>query len=131
MNHQDTSYSAHRPRIHHLNMRLLTLVSTLAAVVPSVRFAHASPLQVRQDANPTSCGPIISAIASYGDPTPFCSSWLGITTDYGRTVTEYTTRTIELNRTVTSITGTNVITAPSVASLVNITASTSVVTQIV
>lgn len=112
-------------------MRLLTLVSTLAAAGPSILLIHASPLQIRQTTIPTSCGPIISAIASYGDPIPFCSTFLGITTDYSRTETAYTTTTILLDRTVTSITGTNVITAPSVASLVNVTASPSVVTQVV
>ena len=105
-------------------------ISVLTVVVPFLLRSHASPLQPRQvSAGPTSCGPIVSALA--GAATPFCSSYLGITTDRSYTVTEYRDTTITFNRTATSILGTQIVTGSGITYNVTLTAPPTVVTQTV
>lgn len=108
-------------------MRLLPVLAAVIAFLPSSLLACASPLHARQNA-PTTCGPIITALVSYGNPTPFCSSYLGMKDDIA---TDYETSTLLVNRTVASITGTNIITASSRAVNITITAIPSIVTYVV
>lgn len=108
-------------------MRLLPLLTAVIVILSSFLLTHASPLHARQNV-PTTCGPIINALASYGNPTPFCSSYLGMKDDIA---TNYETSTLLVNHTVASITGTNTITASSRAVNITITAIPSIVTDIV
>jgi len=102
----------------------------LTVVVLFLLSSHASPLQPRQlSSGSTSCGPIISALA--GVASPFCSSYLGITTDLSYTVTEYRDTTITFNRTATSILGTQVVTGSGITYNATLTAPSTVVTQTV
>lgn len=114
-----------------MHLFLTTSIFLVATLIPLI---HCFPLQGRQNdalTVPTTCGPIINALASYTDPTLFCSSWLGITTDTDHTATAYRTTTLLLNRTTASITGTQIITAPIVSLNVTATAPSRIVTEIV
>lgn len=122
--------------IHHslaLNckdMHISFLAIALWVIGPLVPLTTASPLQVRQDI-PTTCGPIITALSVYGNPTPFCSSYLGLSTDAPRTVIQYTTTSVLFNYTLTLATGTQIVTASTYPINVTFTASPSVATEIV
>ena len=112
-------------------MHTFRAFSVIVAVAVSYSPAKATPVSARQDALTTCGGSILTAVANYGNPTPFCSSYLGIITSLNDTVTEYKTTTIYLNRTTTFATGTQVITASSRPSNVTLTGSPSIVTETV
>lgn len=108
-------------------MRLLPVLTAVIVILPSFLLTRASPLHARQNV-PTTCGPIIIALASYGNPTPFCSSYLGMKDDIA---TDYETSKLLVKCTVASITGTNTMTAFSRAVNMTITAIPSIVTDVV